>query len=124
MIGWTDPWSWFALMLGIAGGVSMFVPFARVLKWRARMLARMETAPKRTALSIGMEAGTIGWAIAGAIVFLFLPTMLLPHATGIIYIGGFMIGTMYKRPRFNREMEALGIAPHATRSRTGSPDPH
>ncbi len=124
MIGWTDPWSWLAVMLGIAGGVAMFIPFARVLKWRARMLARMETAPNRTALSIGMEAGTVGWAIAGAVGFLFLPTMLLPHATGIIYIGGFLVGTMYKRPRFNREMEALGIAPHATRSRPGGPEPH
>jgi len=121
---WKDPWFWISALLGIAGGVAMFIPFGRVLKWRARMLERMEGAPNRTALSIKMEAGTLGWAVAGAIVFLFLPTMLLPHATGIIYLAGFMIGMSYKRPRFNRQMEAIGLAPHATRRRPGSEDPH
>ena len=121
---WKDPWLWIAVVLGIAGGVAMFVPFARVLKWRARMLERMDGAPNRTALSIGMEAGTLGWAVAGAIVFLFLPTMLLPHPNGIFYLAGFMIGMSYKRPRFNRQMEAIGIAPHATRRRPGSEEPH
>jgi len=121
---WKDPWFWISALLGIAGGVAMFIPFGRVLKWRARMLERMEGAPNRTVLSIKMEAGTLGWAVAGAIVFLFLPTMLLPHATGIIYLAGFMIGMSYKRPRFNRQMEAIGLAPHATRRRPGSEDPH
>jgi hypothetical protein len=121
---WKDPWFWISALLGIAGGVAMFIPFGRVLKWRARMLERMEGAPNRTALSIKMEAGTLGWAVAGAIVFLFLPTMLLPHATGIIYLAGFMIGMSYKRPRFNRQMEAIGLAPHATRRRPGSEDQH
>ncbi len=101
----------------------MFLPFGRVLKWRARMLERMDGASNRTALSIGMEAGTLGWAVAGAIVFLFLPTMLLPHGTGIFYLAGFMVGMSYKRPRFNRQMEAIGIAPHATRRRPGSEEP-
>src|ERR1700677_2598876 len=108
---WRDPWLWIAAALGIAGGVAMFLPFGRVLKWRARMLKRMEDAPTRTALSIRMEAGTLGWAVTGAIVFLFLPTLLLPHGTGILYLAGFMIGMSYKRPRFNRQMEAIGIAP-------------
>ena len=121
---WKDPWLWIAVVLGIAGGVAMFIPFARVLKWRARMLERMDAAPNRTALSIGMEAGTLGWAVAGAIVFLFLPTMLLPRPNGIFYLAGFMIGMSYRRPRFNRQMEALGIAPHATRRRPGSEEPH
>ena len=121
---WRDPWLWIAAALGIAGGVAMFLPFGRVLKWRARMLKRMEDAPNRTALSIRMEAGTLGWAVTGAIVFLFLPTMLLPHATGIPYLAGFMIGMSYKRPRFNRQMEAIGIAPHATRHRPGNEEPH
>ena len=120
---WKDPWLWIAVVSGIAGGVVMFLPFGRVLKWRARMLERMEGAPNRTALSIGMEAGTLGWAVAGAIVFLFLPTMLLPHATGIPYLAGFMIGMSYKRPRFNRQMEAIGIAPHATRQHPGNQEP-
>jgi len=35
---WKDPWLWIAVVLGVAGGVAMFIPFARVLKWRARML--------------------------------------------------------------------------------------
>src|SRR5271154_1911231 len=121
---WKDPWLWIAVASGIAGGVVMFLPFGRVLKWRARMLERMEGAPNRTTLSIGLEAGTVGWAVAGAIVFLFLPTMLLPHATGIPYLAGFMIGMSYKRPRFNRQMEAIGIAPHATRHRPGNQEPH
>ncbi len=116
---WKDSWLWISALLGIAGGVTMFLPFGRVLKWRARMLERMEGAPNRTALSIGMEAGTLGWAVAGAIVFLFLPTLLLPHGTGIAYLAGFMIGMSYKRPRFNRQMEAIGLAPHATRRRPG-----
>ena len=101
----------------------MFLPFGRVLKWRARMLERMEDAPNRTALSIKMEAGTLGWAVVGAIIFLFLPTLLLPHGTGILYLAGFMIGMSYKRPRFNRQMEAIGIAPHATRRRPGGETP-
>jgi hypothetical protein len=120
---WKDPWLWIAAACGIAGGVAMFLPFGRVLKWRARMLERMEGAPNRTALSIGMEAGTLGWAVAGAIVFLFVPTLLLPHGTGIFYLAGFMIGMSYKRPRFNRQMEAIGIAPHATRRRPNSETP-
>lgn len=121
---WKDPWLWISAVLGIAGGVTMFLPFGRLLKWRARMLERMDGASNRTALSIGMEAGTLGWAVVGAIVFLFLPTMLLPHPTGIFYLAGFMIGMSYKRPRFNRQMEALGIASHATRRRPGSEKPH
>ena len=112
---WKDPWLWIAIALGVAGGVAMFVPLARVLRWRARMLERMQGAPNRTALSIRMEAGTLGWTVAGAICFLFLPTMLLPRPNGIFYIGGFIIGMTYRRPRFNREMEASGVAPHATR---------
>jgi hypothetical protein len=120
---WKDPWLWIAAACGIAGGVAMFLPFGRVLKWRARTLERMEGAPNRTALSIGMEVGTLGWAVAGAIIFLFLPTLLLPHGTGILYLAGFMIGMSYKRPRFNRQMEAIGIAPHATRRRPGSEAP-
>ncbi|HZO81715.1 MAG TPA: hypothetical protein VFB33_08470 [Candidatus Binataceae bacterium] len=115
---WTDQWLWISAVLGIAGGVVMFVPFARVLRWRARILERMETAPNRTALSIWMEAGTFGWVVAGAIVFLFLPTLLLPH--GIVYLAAFMLAMAYKRPRFNRRMEAMGIAPHATRRRPGA----
>jgi len=121
---WKDPWLWIAVACGIAGGVAMFLPFGRVLKWRARMLERMDGAPNRTALSIKMEAGTLGWAVAGAIVFLFLPTLLLPHGTGIFYLAGFMVGMSYKRPRFNRQMEAIGIAPHATRRRPGDEAPH
>jgi hypothetical protein len=31
-----------------------------------------------------------------------------------------MIGISYKRPRFNREMESMGIAPHATRRPPGT----
>jgi len=120
---WKDPWLWIAVAGGIAGGVAMFLPFRRVLKWRARMLERMEGAPNRTALSIGMEMGTLGWAVAGAIVFLFLPTILLPHGTGIPYLAGFMIGMSYQRPRFNRQMEAIGLAPHATRRRPGGEEP-
>jgi hypothetical protein len=116
---WKDPWLWISIALGVAGGVAMFVPFERVLRWRARMLERMEGAPNRTALSIRMEAGTLGWAVAGAIVFLFLPTMLLPGPNGIFYIGGFIIGMTYRRPRFNRQMEASGLAPHATRRNPG-----
>jgi hypothetical protein len=112
---WKDPWLWIAVALGVAGGVAMFVPFERVLRWRARMLERIQGAPNRTGLSIRMEAGTLGWTIAGAICFLFLPTMLLPRPNGIFYIGGFIIGMTYRRPRFNREMEASGVAPHATR---------
>jgi hypothetical protein len=118
MMDWTDLWLWISAALGIAGGVLMFIPFRRVLKWRARMLERMEGAPNRTALSIKMEAGTLGWAVAAAIVFLFLPTLLLPH--GIVYIAALMIGISYKRPRFNRQMESMGIAPHATRRRPGT----
>ncbi len=121
---WKDPWLWIAVACGIAGGVAMFLPFGRVLKWRARMLERMDGAPNRIALSIKMEAGTLGWAVAGAIVFLFLPTLLLPHGTGIFYLAGFMVGMSYKRPRFNRQMEAIGIAPHATRRRPGNEAPH
>ncbi len=121
---WKDPWLWIAVACGIAGGVAMFLPFGRVLKWRARMLERMDGAPNRTALSIKLEAGTLGWAVAGAIVFLFLPTLLLPHGTGIFYLAGFMVGMSYKRPRFNRQMEAIGIAPHATRRRPGNEAPH
>jgi hypothetical protein len=120
---WKDPWLWIAVACGIAGGVTMFLPLGRVLKWRARMLERMDGAPNRTALSIKMEAGTLGWAVVGAIVFLFLPTLLLPHGSGILYLAGFMIGMSYKRPRFNRQMEAIGIAPHATRRRPGSEAP-
>jgi hypothetical protein len=120
---WKDPWLWIAAACGIVGGVAMFLPFGRVLKWRARMLERMEDAPNRTALSIKMEAGTLGWAVAGAIVFLFLPTLLLPHGSGILYLAGFMIGMSYKRPRFNRQMEAIGIAPHATRRHPGGETP-
>jgi hypothetical protein len=123
MMDWRDPWLWISVVGGIGGGVAMFVPFGRVLKWRARMLERMEGAANRTALSIKMEAGTLGWAAAGAIVFLFLPTLLLPHGTGIAYLAGFMIGMSYKRPRFNRAMEAIGLAPHATRRRPGSEEP-
>jgi hypothetical protein len=52
-----------------------------------------------------------------------VPTLLLPHGTGILYLAGFMIGMSYKRPRFNRQMEAIGIAPHATRRRPGSAEP-
>ncbi len=121
---WKDPWLWIAVAIGVAGGIAMFLPFGRVLKWRARMLDRMEAAPNRTALSIKMEAGTLGWTVAGAIVFLFLPTLLLPHGTGIFYLAGFMIGMSYKRPRFNRQMEAIGLAPHATRRRPGDAEPH
>jgi hypothetical protein len=121
---WKDPWLWIAAAIGVAGGIAMFLPFGRVLKWRARMLDRMEAAPNRTALSIKMEAGTLGWTVAGAIVFLFLPTLLLPHGTGIFYLAGFMIGMSYKRPRFNRQMEAIGLAPHATRRRPGGAEPH
>jgi hypothetical protein len=121
---WKDPWLWIAAAIGVAGGIAMFLPFGRVLKWRARMLDRMEAAPNRTALSIKMEAGTLGWTVAGAIVFLFLPTLLLPHGTGIFYLAGFMIGMSYKRPRFNRQMEAIGLAPHATRRRPGDAEPH
>jgi hypothetical protein len=117
---WKDPWLWISAVLGIAGGVAMFVPFGRVLKWRARMLERMEGAPNRTVLSTKMEAGTLGWAVAGAIVFLFLPTLMLPHGTGIAYVAGFMIGMSYKRPRFNRQMETIGLEPHATRRRPRS----
>jgi hypothetical protein len=120
---WKDPWLWISAVLGIAGGVAMFVPFGRVLKWRARMLERMEGAPNRTALSTKMEAGTLGWAVAGAIVFLFLPTLMLPHGTGIAYVAGFMIGMSYKRPRFNRQMETIGLEPHATRRRPRSEEP-
>ena len=120
---WKDPWLWISAVLGIAGGVAMFVPFGRVLKWRARMLERMEGAPNRTALSIKMEAGTLGWAVAGAIVFLFLPTLMLPHGTGIAYVAGYMIGMSYKRPRFNRQMETIGLEPHATRRRPRSEEP-
>jgi hypothetical protein len=122
-MNWRDPWVWIAAFGGIAGGIMMFIPLRRVLKWRARMLRRMDVALNRTALSVGMEAGTAGWIIAGAIVFLFLPPMLLPHATGLIYIAGFIIGTTYRRPRFNREMEEIGIAAHATRRRPDSDDP-
>jgi hypothetical protein len=118
MIDWTDLWLWISAALGIAGGIVMFIPFRRVLRWRARMLERMEGAPNRTAQSIKMEAGTLGWAVAAAIAFLFLPTLLLPH--GIVYIAALMIGISYKRPRFNREMESMGIAPHATRHRPGT----
>jgi hypothetical protein len=121
---WKDPWLWIAAAIGVAGGIAMFLPFGRVLKWRARMLDRMEAAPNRTALSIKMEAGTLGWTVAGAIIFLFLPTLLLPHGTGIFYLAGFMIGMSYKRPRFNRQMEAIGLAPHATRRRPGGAEPH
>ena len=121
---WKDPWFWISAVIGIAGGVTMFLPFGRVLKWRDRMLERMEGAPNRTTLSIEMEAGTLGWAVAGAIVFLFLPTLLLPRGTGILYLAGFMIGMSYKRPRFNRQMEAIGLASHATRRRPGSEEPH
>jgi hypothetical protein len=124
MMDWKDPWLWISVAGGIAGGIAMFVPFARVLKWRARMLERMEVAPRRTALSIGMEAGTLAWAVAGAIVFLFLPTLMLPHATGITYLAGFMIGVSYRRPRFNRAMAAIGLDPHASRRRPGSGEPH
>ena len=121
---WKDPWLWIAAACGIAGGVAMFLPqLGRVLKWRARMLERMEGAPNRTALSIKMEAGTLGWAVVGAIIFLFLPTLLLPHGTGILYLAGFMIGMSYKRPRFNRQMEAIGIAPRATRRRPAARTP-
>jgi hypothetical protein len=120
---WKDPWLWISAVLGIAGGVAMFVPFGRVLKWRARMLERMEGAPNRTVLSTKMEAGTLGWAVAGAIVFLFLPTLMLPHGTGIAYVAGFMIGMSYKRPRFNRQMETIGLEPHATRRRPRSEEP-
>jgi hypothetical protein len=35
-----------------------------------------------------------------------------------------MVGMSYKRPRFNRQMEAMGIAPHATRRRPGDEAPH
>jgi hypothetical protein len=112
---WRDPWVWIAVALGVAGGVAMFVPLARVLKWRARMLERMDGAQNRTVLSIRMEAGTLGWTVAGAIGFLFLPTMLLPGPNGIFYLAGFIIGMTYRRPRFNRQMEAIGLAPHATR---------
>lgn len=118
---WADPWLWISAAIGIAGGVLMYVPFGRVLKWRARILERMETASNRTALSIKMEAGTFGWVVAGAIVFLFLPTLLLPH--GIVYLAAFMVAAAYRRPRFNREMEALGIAPHATRRGPGGEPP-
>ena len=123
MVGWADPWSWISALLGIAAGVVMFFPFGRMLKWRARMLERMETAPHRTAISIAMGAVTIGWVIVAGIAFLFLPPMLLPHGTGIIYIAGFILGMMYKRPRFNREMESIGVAPHATRRRPGAQEP-
>jgi hypothetical protein len=118
-MNWRDPWVWIAVFGGIAGGIAMYMPLGRVLKWRARMLQRMDGARNRTALSVGMEAGTVGWIIAGAILFLFLPPTLLPHATGLIYIAGFIIGTAYRRPRFNREMEKIGIAPHATRRPPG-----
>jgi len=121
---WKDPWLWISVALGIAAGVAMFLPFGRVLKWRARILERMDGAPNRTSLSIQMEAGTLGWAVAGAIIFLFLPTLLLPRPNGIFYLAGFMIGMSYKRPRFNRQMEAIGIAPHPTRRRPGSEEPH
>jgi hypothetical protein len=120
---WKDPWLWISALGGIAGGVAMFVPFGRVLKWRARMLEQMEGAPNRTALSIKMEAGTLGWAVAGAIVFLFLPPLLLPRGTGIAYLAGFMIGVSYKRPRFNRAMEASGLPSHATRRHPGGETP-
>ena len=50
----------------------------------------------------------------GAIIFLFLPTLLLPRPNGIFYLAGFMIGMSYRRPRFNRQMEAIGIAPQRT----------
>jgi hypothetical protein len=118
---WANPWLWISAAVGIAGGVLMFIPFEWVLKWRARILERMEGAPNRTALSIKMEAGTLGWVVAGAIVFLFLPTILLPH--GIVYLAGFMLAMSYRRPRFNRRMEAMGIAPHATRRRSGADQP-
>src|ERR1700730_18262501 len=108
MMDWRAPGLWIAALGGIGGGVAMFVPFGRVLKWRARMLERMEGAANRTALSIKMEAGTLGWAAAGPMRFLFLPTLLLPHGAGIGYLAGFMIGMSYKRPRFNRAMEAIG----------------
>jgi|SRR5690242_8336142 hypothetical protein len=121
---WKDPWLWISVTLGVAGGVAMFVPFGRVLKWRARMLERMEGASNRTRLSIGMEAGTLGWVVAGAIVFLFAPTLILPRGTGIAYLAGFMIGVSYKRPRFNRAMEALGLDPHASRRRPEGQRPH
>lgn len=120
---WKDPWLWTSALCGIVGGVAMFVPFGQVLKWRARMLERMEEAANRTALSLKMEAGTVGWIVAGAIGFLFLPTLLLPHGTGIAYLAGFMIGVSYKRPRFNRAMEAIGLEPHATRRRPGNETP-
>ncbi len=118
---WADPWLWLSAAVGIAGGIVMYIPFERVLKWRARILERMEGAPNRTALSIKMEAGTFGWVVAGAIVFLFLPTLLLPH--GIVYLAGFLLAMSYRRPRFNRKMEAMGIAPHATRRRPGADQP-
>ena len=121
MMDWTDLWLWISAALGIAGGIVMFIPFRRVLQWRARMLERMKGAPNRTVLSIKMEAVTLGWVVAGAIVFLFLPTLLLPH--GIVYTAALIIGISYKRPRFNREMEAMGIAPHATRRPQGGEAP-
>jgi hypothetical protein len=121
MMDWTDLWLWISAVLGIAGGIVMFIPFRRVLQWRVRMLERMKRAPNRTVLSIKMEAVTLGWVVAGAIVFLFLPTLLLPH--GIVYMAALIIGISYKRPRFNREMEAMGIAPHATRRPPGGEAP-
>ena len=45
----------------------------------------------------------------------------LPH--GIVYLAAFMLAMSYRRPRFNREMEAMGIAPHATRRRPGADRP-
>jgi hypothetical protein len=121
MMDWTDLWLWISAVLGIAGGIVMFIPFRRVLQWRVRMLERMKRAPNRTVLSIKMEAVTLGWVVAGAIVFLFLPTLLLPH--GIVYMAALIIGISYKRPRFNREMEAMGIAPHAARRPPGGEAP-
>ena len=79
---WKDPWLWIAVVLGVAGGVAMFIPFARVLKWRARMLERMDSAPNRTALSIGMEAGTLGWAVAG-VAFAMLALVVLNGSPGL-----------------------------------------
>src|ERR1700687_1016918 len=121
MIDWTDLWLWISAALGIAGGIVMFIPFRRVLQWRARMLERMKGAPNRTALSIKMEAVSLGWVVAGAIVFLFLPPLWLRQ--GIMYMPSLISGISYNRPGFNREMESMGIAPHAPRRPPGGEAP-